>query len=186
MYFIIFFLCDIVFNTWILNTHIRESWVYTKIKQNQLDLSSIKSTQKQRNHEKKANKSDLKKVIVLQSFNFFPTGPFFTLKYRQKNLNREHFHDIKVVIFNWKINCVKKRLPVSCALPHWHYQMSVEFIHFVTLPDSIGFLYNAFAWAFSPIIYLLAMNGHFSCLMHLIMKFKTTTAEHPFKCKHSR
>lgn len=50
--------------------------------------------------------------------------------------------------------------------------MSVEFIHCVTLPDSIGFLYNAFAWAFSPIIYLPTMNGHFSCLMHLIMKFK--------------
>lgn len=59
--------------------------------------------------------------------------------------------------------------------------MYVEFIYYVILFDFIGFLYNVFVWVFFFIIYLFVMNGYFSCLMYLIMKFKMIIVEYFFK-----
>lgn len=59
--------------------------------------------------------------------------------------------------------------------------MYVEFIYYVILFDFIGFLYNVFVWVFFFIIYLFIMNGYFSCLMYLIMKFKMIIVEYFFK-----
>lgn len=79
------------------------------------------------------------------------------------------------------MNCVKKRILVFCVFENWYDKIFVEFIYCVILFDFIGFLYNVFVWVFFFIIYLFIMNGYFSCLMYLIMKFKMIIVEYFFK-----